>query len=57
MTTYDPETGVQDPGVLRDIAHLFDGQLCLNAAVARAGRIDEGQAIELVAAGQDQPPK
>ena len=49
MTTYDPETAEQDPGVLRDIVRRFGGQLCLNAAVTRAGRIEVGQTIELLA--------
>ena len=51
MTTYDPETGDQDPGVLRDIVRRFDGQLCLNAHVIRAGRVNEGDAVELLARG------
>jgi hypothetical protein len=49
MTTYDPETAAQDPGVLRDIVRRFGGQLCLNAAVTRAGRVEVGNTIELVA--------
>ena len=49
MTTYDPETAEQDPGVLRDIVRRFRGQLCLNAAVTRAGRVQVGHAIELIA--------
>ena len=49
MTTYDPETAEQDPGVLRDIVRRFRGQLCLNAAVTRAGRVELGHSIELVA--------
>jgi hypothetical protein len=50
MTTYDPETGEQDPGVLRDIVRRFGGQLCLNAHVIRAGRVNEADAVELLAA-------
>ena len=49
MTTYDPETAEQDPDVLRDIVRRFRGQLCLNAAVTRAGRLEVGHSIELVA--------
>jgi uncharacterized protein YcbX len=49
MTTYDPETAEQDPGVLRDIVRRFRGQLCLNAAVTRAGRVEVAHSIELVA--------
>jgi hypothetical protein len=48
MTTYDPETAEQDPGILRDIVRRFRGQLCLNAAVTRSGRVEVGQSIELV---------
>ena len=36
-------------GVLRDIVRRFRGQLCLNAAVTRAGRVQVGHAIELIA--------
>jgi uncharacterized protein YcbX len=49
MTTYDPESAEQDPAVLRDIVRRFRGQLCLNAAVTRAGRVEVGHSIELVA--------
>jgi hypothetical protein len=49
MTTYDPETAEQDPQVLRDIVRRFGGQLCLDAAVTRAGRIEVGQRVDLVA--------
>ncbi len=48
MTTYNPETAEQDPGVLRDIVRRFRGQLCLNAAVTRAGRVGVGQLVKLV---------
>ena len=48
MTTYDPDTAEQDPNVLRDIVRQFGGQLCLNAAVTRAGRIEEGDSVELI---------
>jgi hypothetical protein len=48
MTTYDPETTEQDPGVLRDIVQRFGGRLCLNAAVARAGRVEVGHRVDVV---------
>ena len=51
MTTYDPDTAEQDPQVLRDIVQRFDGQLCLDAAVARAGRIEVGHRVDLVEPG------
>jgi len=49
MTTYDPDTAEQDPGVLRDIVRRFQGRLCLNAAVNRPGRVAVGDSVELVA--------
>ncbi|HSL23500.1 MAG TPA: MOSC N-terminal beta barrel domain-containing protein [Vicinamibacterales bacterium] len=49
MTTYDPDTGEQDPEVLRDIVRRFGGRLCLNAHVLRPGRVREGETVELVA--------
>ena len=48
MTTYDPDTIEQDPNVLRDIVRRFGGQLCLNATVSRAGRVEEGDSVDLV---------
>jgi uncharacterized protein YcbX len=48
MTTYDPDTIAQDPNVLRDIVRRFGGQLCLNATVTRAGRVEEGDSVDLV---------
>jgi uncharacterized protein YcbX len=48
MTTYDPNTGEQDPGVLRDIVRRFGGQLCLNAHVIRPGRVEEGDTVQLL---------
>jgi uncharacterized protein YcbX len=48
MTTYDPDTLAQDTGVLRDIVRRFGGRLCLNATVAQAGRVHEGDSIELI---------
>jgi uncharacterized protein YcbX len=49
MTTVDPDTLELDPGVLKDIARRFDGQLALNAAVARGGTIHVGDPVRLVA--------
>lgn len=46
MTTYDPDTGEQDPDVLRDIVRRFGGRLCLNARVLRPGPVAEGDAVE-----------
>ena len=49
MTTYDPDSAAQDPDVLRDIVRRFGGRLCLNAAVTRAGRVEVGDRVELIA--------
>jgi len=49
MTTFDPDTQKQDPGVLRDIARRFDGRLGLNALVLEPARIAEGDPVELQA--------
>lgn len=49
MTTFDPDTGAQDHEVLRDIVRRFGGQLCLNAAVTRAGHVEVGDRIQLIA--------
>ena len=48
MTTYDPDTQVQDLDVLRDIVRRFGGELALNAGVLVGGTISEGQAVEWV---------
>ena len=48
MTTYDPDTNEQDPGVLRDIVRRFGGRLCLNAHVIRPGQVKDGDAVELL---------
>ena len=47
MTTYDPDTAEQDPGVLRDIVRRFGGRLCLNAQVMRPGHVKEGDVVQL----------
>jgi uncharacterized protein YcbX len=48
MTTWDPDTQVQDVGVLRDIARRFDGRLCLNALVLEPGPVAEGDPVDLL---------
>lgn len=53
MTTYDPDTNEQDPGVLRDIVRRFGGRLCLNAQVVRPGSVAEGDAVHLRAPAAD----
>ncbi len=47
MTTFDPDTAVQDVEVLRSIRRDFGGRLCLNAFVKRGGRIRVGDAVSL----------
>jgi uncharacterized protein len=46
MTTYDPDTLVQDPGVLRDIVKRFEGKLALNCAVLQGGDIHVNQPVQ-----------
>jgi hypothetical protein len=48
MTTFDPDTLEQDPGVLRKIVREFGGRLALNASIARGGTIREGDTVELI---------
>jgi len=48
MTTFDPDTLEQDPGVLKDIVARFDGQLALNCSVAVPGTIRVGDEVELI---------
>lgn len=53
MTTWDPDTGAQDVGVLRRIRREFGGTFGLNAWTARAGRIGVGDRVELVDAFEE----
>lgn len=46
MTTFDPDTLVQDPGVLRDIVKRFAGKLALNCSVVIGGEIRVEQAVQ-----------
>jgi hypothetical protein len=48
MTTFDPDTVEQDPGVLRRINAELGGLAALNCSVERAGRIAVGDAVELI---------
>ena len=50
MTTVDPDTLQLSPSVLKDIVRRFDGQLALNAAVARGGVVRIGDPVRFVAA-------
>jgi hypothetical protein len=48
MTTYDPDTQVQDLYVLERIVDEFGGRLALGCAVLREGTIRVGDRVELV---------
>ena len=50
MTTFDPDSGQQDVGVLRRIQREFDGRLGLNSFVIAPGRIQVGDPVELLPA-------
>jgi uncharacterized protein YcbX len=49
MTTFHPDTLVQDVDVLRDISARFGGKLALNSAVEQPGRVSLGDRAELLA--------
>jgi uncharacterized protein YcbX len=49
MTTFDPDSGAQDLGVLRRIRREFNGRLGLNSYVVTPGRVSVGDAVELMA--------
>lgn len=48
MTTYDPDTQVQDLSVLRRIASEFGGRMALDCDVESGGRISVGDPVELL---------
>ena len=48
MTTYDPDTQVQDLSVLQRIVDDFDGRMALDSAVLEGGTVAVGDAIELI---------
>lgn len=48
MTTYDPDTQVQDLSVLRRIVSEFGGEMALDCAVVSGGRIAPGDPVELL---------
>ncbi len=55
VTTWDPDTLVQDVGVLRRIRAEFDGSLALNAWPAREGRIAVGDDVHALPEPFDLP--
>jgi uncharacterized protein YcbX len=48
MTSYDPDTLVQDKQITRDIYQRFDGKLALDCFVIEGGEIAVGDDVELV---------
>src|SRR5262245_2864018 len=48
MTTYDPDTQAQDPGVLRRIVREFGGTMALDCAVVTPGPIRVGDSVGLL---------
>lgn len=48
MTTFDPDSGQQDLGVLRRIRREFNGRLGLNSFVIKPGRVTVGDTVELI---------
>jgi len=58
MTTFDPDTLEQDPGVLRRIVRSFEGRVALDCWVVEPGTVTVGDAVELVEleAGVEPPP-
>ena len=48
MTTFDPDTLEQDPGVFQRVYRELGGEVALDCWVVEPGRIAEGDAVELV---------
>ena len=48
MTTYDPDTQVQDPSVLRRIVREFGGSMALDCAVVEGGSVSVGDLVVLL---------
>jgi uncharacterized protein YcbX len=48
MTTYDPDTQVQDLGVLQRIVDDFEGRMALDSAVLTGGTISVGDDVEML---------
>lgn len=49
ITTWDPDSGAQDIGVLERIGREFGGTFALNAWVIEPGSVDVGDDVELLA--------
>src|SRR5262249_1215759 len=48
MTSYDPDTLIQDKNITRDIYRRFGGKLALNCFVIEGGEITVGDEVQLV---------
>jgi hypothetical protein len=48
MTSFDPDTLVQDKNITRDIYRRFEGKLALNCFVIEGGEIAIGDEAQLV---------
>ena len=48
MTSYDPDTLIQDKEITRDIYRRFEGKLALNCFVIEGGEIAVGDEVQLV---------
>ncbi|HUO05697.1 MAG TPA: MOSC N-terminal beta barrel domain-containing protein [Candidatus Binataceae bacterium] len=48
MTSYDPDTLIQDKNITREIYRRFDGKLALNCFVIEGGDITVGEEVRLV---------
>jgi len=48
MTSYDPDTLIQDKAITRSIYQRFDGKLALNCFVIEGGEIAVGDEVQLV---------
>ena len=48
MTSFDPDTLVQDKEITRDIYRRFEGKLALNCFVIEGGEIAVGDDVQLV---------
>jgi uncharacterized protein YcbX len=56
MTTYDPDNGAQDLGVLERIRERFGGTFALNAWVARPGPVAVGAPVRVLEAFDEALP-
>ena len=48
MTSYDPDTQVQDKGITQSIFRRFEGKLALNCFVIEGGLLSVGDEVQLV---------